>query len=178
MLHRCPLIYIAIVCYQLCLCLSTFIVLPMVLWIKTGYIQISCYRGVNIICKYYLLLSFHFMGRHCFDFWRINFDCGLFRLPDLDILNMGFEWFGDKAHGGCDRSAEYAYSSMAPDPTFAFVGGPCCPTLDFFPHTYIWMSSAWYVYRHERRCKNPYVAVSYHPVERGEGSSGWDHIKL
>ena len=23
------------------------------------------------------------------------------------------------AHGGCDRSAEDAYSSMAPDPTFA-----------------------------------------------------------
>ena len=35
------------------------------------------------------------------------------------------------AHGGCDRSAEDAYSSMAPDPAFAFVGGPCCPTLDF-----------------------------------------------
>jgi hypothetical protein len=35
------------------------------------------------------------------------------------------------AHGGCDRSAEDAYSSTAPDPTFAFVGDPCCPTLDF-----------------------------------------------
>jgi hypothetical protein len=35
------------------------------------------------------------------------------------------------AHGSCDRSAEDAYSSMAPDPTFAFVGGPCCLTLDF-----------------------------------------------
>ena len=32
---------------------------------------------------------------------------------------------------GCDRSADDAYSSMAPGPTFAFVGGPCCPTLDF-----------------------------------------------
>jgi hypothetical protein len=36
-----------------------------------------------------------------------------------------------KAHGGCDWSAEDAYSSAAPDHTFAFVGGPCCPTLDF-----------------------------------------------
>jgi hypothetical protein len=36
-----------------------------------------------------------------------------------------------KAHGGCDRSAEDAYSSMAPDPNFAFVGGLCCLTLDF-----------------------------------------------
>jgi hypothetical protein len=26
------------------------------------------------------------------------------------------------AHSGCDRSAEDAYSSVAPDPTFAFVG--------------------------------------------------------
>jgi hypothetical protein len=32
---------------------------------------------------------------------------------------------------GCDRSVGNAYSSSAPDPTFAFVGGPCCPTLDF-----------------------------------------------
>jgi hypothetical protein len=34
-------------------------------------------------------------------------------------------------HGGCDRSADDAYSSMTPDPTFAFFGGPCCLTLDF-----------------------------------------------
>jgi hypothetical protein len=32
------------------------------------------------------------------------------------------------AHGGCDRSAEDAYTY---DPTLAFVGGLCCPTLDF-----------------------------------------------
>jgi hypothetical protein len=36
-----------------------------------------------------------------------------------------------RAHGGCDRSAEDAYSSVEPDPTFAFVGGPCFPTLEF-----------------------------------------------
>jgi hypothetical protein len=36
-----------------------------------------------------------------------------------------------KAHGGCDRSAEDAYSSMAPDPTLAFVVGPCCLTLEY-----------------------------------------------
>jgi hypothetical protein len=36
-----------------------------------------------------------------------------------------------KAHDGCDRSAEDAYSSAAPDPTVAFVGGPYCLTLDF-----------------------------------------------
>jgi hypothetical protein len=32
---------------------------------------------------------------------------------------------------GCDWWAEDTYSSAAPDPTFAFVGGLCCPTLDF-----------------------------------------------
>jgi hypothetical protein len=36
-----------------------------------------------------------------------------------------------KAHGGCDRSAKDAYSFAAPDPTFPFVGGSCCPTLNF-----------------------------------------------
>ena len=40
-----------------------------------------------------------------------------------------FTTFLLRAHGGCDRSVEDAYSSMAPDPAFAF--GPCCPTLDF-----------------------------------------------
>ena len=30
-----------------------------------------------------------------------------------------------------DRSAGDAHSSAAPDPAFAFVGGPCCPTLEF-----------------------------------------------
>ena len=36
-----------------------------------------------------------------------------------------------KVHGGCDWSVEDAYSSAAPDPTFAFVRGPCCPTFHF-----------------------------------------------
>jgi hypothetical protein len=35
------------------------------------------------------------------------------------------------SHGGCDMSAEDVYIFVAPDPTFAFVVGPCCPTLDF-----------------------------------------------
>jgi hypothetical protein len=43
------------------------------------------------------------------------------------LINTGpyAEWFV------CERSAEDAYPSEAPDPTFAFVGGLCCPTLDF-----------------------------------------------
>ena len=49
----------------------------------------------------------------------------------LHALCRPFTLFRLRAHGGCDRSAEDAYSSMAPDLTFAFVGGPCCLTLDF-----------------------------------------------
>jgi hypothetical protein len=50
----------------------------------------------------------------------------------LDTLILTTDiWIWSGAHGGCDRSAEDAYSSMAPDPTFAFVGGRWCPTLDF-----------------------------------------------
>ena len=56
--------------------------------------------------------------------------CGLFRSPNLDTLILTTDIWS-RAHGGCDRSAEDAYSSMAPDPTFAFVGGQWCPTLDF-----------------------------------------------
>jgi hypothetical protein len=51
-------------------------------------------------------------------------------LPNFATLNLTTDiWNG--ALGGCDWSAEDAYSSAAPDPTFAFAGGPCCPTLDF-----------------------------------------------
>ena len=62
-------------------------------------------------------------------------------LPDVcmsDLEKLSYYWvdgpsitFRLKAHGGCDRSAEDADSSMTPDPSFAFVEGSCCPTLDF-----------------------------------------------
>jgi hypothetical protein len=51
-------------------------------------------------------------------------------------------WFQLRAHGGCDRSAEGAYSSMAPYPTFTFVEGLCGPTpyfvLSFLDYDYKW----------------------------------------
>jgi hypothetical protein len=47
-----------------------------------------------------------------------------------------FKRIWNAAHGGCDRSAGDAHSSTAPDPTFAFVGSPCCPTLDFVMITF------------------------------------------
>jgi hypothetical protein len=50
----------------------------------------------------------------------------------LDTLILTTDiWIWSGAHSWCDQSAEDAYSSMVPDPTFAFVGGPWCPTLDF-----------------------------------------------
>jgi hypothetical protein len=59
-------------------------------------------------------------------------DCRLFRSQSLDTLILTTDiWILSGAHDGCDRSAEDAYSSMAPDPASAFVGGPCCPTFDF-----------------------------------------------
>jgi hypothetical protein len=57
-------------------------------------------------------------------FVRLSFPYWLWRRVILSYFRL-------RAHGRCDRSAEDAYSSAAPDPTFAFVGGPCCPTLDF-----------------------------------------------
>jgi hypothetical protein len=42
-----------------------------------------------------------------------------------------FAWHEKRTPGECDRLAVDAYSSMAPNATFAFVGGPCCHTRDF-----------------------------------------------
>jgi hypothetical protein len=39
---------------------------------------------------------------------------------------------GNRAHGGCDRSAGNAYSSMARDPTSDVFGGPCTPFSDLY----------------------------------------------
>jgi hypothetical protein len=50
---------------------------------------------------------------------------------EFEIRIIPFAWYGDEAYGGCDGSAEDIYSSMAPDSTFAFVGGPYCPSLNF-----------------------------------------------
>jgi hypothetical protein len=61
-----------------------------------------------------------------------DFVCRLFGSLNLDTLNLTTDiWIRNGAHGGCDRSAGDAHSSAAPDPTFAFVGGPYCPALDF-----------------------------------------------
>jgi hypothetical protein len=40
----------------------------------------------------------------------------------LKVYNNPVYLILTRGHGRCDRSAEDAYSSLAPDPTFAFVG--------------------------------------------------------
>jgi hypothetical protein len=55
----------------------------------------------------------HLFHAFCF---QTGFDDGYFRIDNFD----------DR-----ERSAEYAYSSMAPDPTIAFIGCPCGLTLKF-----------------------------------------------
>ena len=42
-----------------------------------------------------------------------------------------YTYFRLRAHSGCGWSAEDAYSSYAPGPTFVYVRGLCCLTLDF-----------------------------------------------
>jgi hypothetical protein len=66
---------------------------------------------------------------------RSDFDSGLFRLPNSDTLILTtdfYVWYG--VHGGCDRSAGDAYSSMTLDPTSDIFRGPYTPILWFvFP---------------------------------------------
>jgi hypothetical protein len=69
-------------------------------------------------------------GFDCRFFSLLDFDCGLFHLPNLNTLSLTIDIW-NRAHCGCDWSAGYAHFSAAPDPTFAFVGGLRCPTFDF-----------------------------------------------
>jgi hypothetical protein len=95
-----------------------------------------------------------------------EFNCGLFRLHDMDILtsiadcsinhpdSQILKW----AHGGRDRLAEDAYFSMTPDPTFAFVGVYCCRTLDFVSAVWIMitfdtLSTSLYYFLWTNSCK-------------------------
>jgi hypothetical protein len=76
----------------------------------------------------FAIINHHWLVRWmiCFiAFVRLSFPHWLWRRVIL------YTQFRLRAHGGCDRSAEDAYSSTTSDPTFAFVGGPCSPTLDF-----------------------------------------------
>jgi hypothetical protein len=114
-----------------------------------------------------------------------NFDCGLFHSPNLDTPNLTTDiWIWNGAHGGCDLSAEDAHSSAAPDPTFAFVGGPCFPTLNFVIAFWIMimfytlLTSLFYI------LKQPTQAVLELPITRQElyhwvtVLTGWPHLLI
>jgi hypothetical protein len=61
-----------------------------------------------------------------------DFESGLFCLLNLDTLILITDFYVSYwAHGGCDRSAGDAYSSMAHDPTSDIFKGPCTPILFF-----------------------------------------------
>ena len=64
------------------------------------------------------------------------------------------------AHGGCDRSAGDAHSSAAPDPAFAFVGGTCCPTLEFV--IALWIMITFYTLLPSLFCICHYKNTSVH----------------
>jgi hypothetical protein len=58
-----------------------------------------------------------------------------------------FIWNECRAHGGCDRSTGYAYSSMAPDPTSDIFRGPCTPILWFvFSTGLIRLITVWFFF--------------------------------
>jgi hypothetical protein len=59
-------------------------------------------------------------------------NCSVYLIWTLILTTDFYVWYG--AHGGCDRSAGDAYSSMAPVPTSDIFRGPCTPILWFvFP---------------------------------------------
>jgi hypothetical protein len=70
------------------------------------YLGFKLGRALNPIENHHIILLAIKIGivwiLHCFKIWQI-------------------EW----------RNIQFANSSATPDPYFAFVGGPCCPTLDF-----------------------------------------------
>ena len=80
-----------------------------------SYIFFNCWRGCRLHYIYEETTGPLIVILHIFHTLRLNTEWDL------------------RAHGGCDRSAGDAYSSMAPDPT----SGSCAPILWFvFP---IWL---------------------------------------
>jgi hypothetical protein len=82
-----------------------------------------------------------------------------------------YTWFWLRVHGGCDWSAEDAYSTAAPDPTFAFVEGLCCPALEFLfafwimITYYTMLTSLFCMQKHLHEKNNP-LAVAFNSTFR------------
>jgi hypothetical protein len=107
-------------------------------WILAVNIKICVRQSIpnkKKVSKSYLnLVDFISKSLNAIQTWSIQMHHKLDFVLTTDI------WNG--AHDGCDPSAEDAYFSEAPDPTFTFVGGPCCPTLDFV--IAFWFTIAFY----------------------------------
>ena len=95
--------------------------------LSLSHMLTNLFHWRDIICR-----NAHLVHKNWYRIWfifipfvRLSFSYWIWRRV------IPFTLFRLRAHGGCDWSAEDAYSSMAPDPAFAFVEGPCCPTLDF-----------------------------------------------
>jgi hypothetical protein len=73
-------------------------------------------------------------------------------------------------HDRCDQSVENAYSFMAPDPTFAIFGGPCCPTFGIvYFGCGLWLRNFanWYFNRHFHPSKGhfPFITHNQYTVQ-------------
>jgi hypothetical protein len=74
------------------------------------------------------------------------------------------------------RSAEDAYSSAAPDPTFTFVGGPCCPTLDVV--IAFWIMIAFYTLLTSLFCSPVMSQILVIGGILKNAKIGWGHLKI
>jgi hypothetical protein len=80
-----------------------------------------------------IIALFAITNHHWPIYWMICFILSV-RLPISYWLwqrVIPYTWFRQRAHYMDDRSAEDGYSSAAPDPAFAFVGGLCCTLFRF-----------------------------------------------
>jgi hypothetical protein len=86
------------------------------------------YLQANIICCF--TYTYNFIYSVSFKCWRTTSQhiARTFFNSQAEVTVLQFRL---TAQGGCDRSAEDTYSSLASDPTFSFVEGPCYNTLDF-----------------------------------------------
>jgi hypothetical protein len=91
-----------------------------------------------------LMTLFAITSYHWPKYWMICFiECVRLSFPYwLWRRVIQYTLFRLRAHSVCDRSTEDAYYSAAPDPIFAFVGGPWCPTFDFV--IALWIMIAFY----------------------------------
>jgi hypothetical protein len=121
-------VYVSLTCQQRMLIPRRYLILPLVfLGVRLSPIFTIDYLMCLIWTHRFWLRIFSFTG-WTHRFWLQNVP---FRSPTVDTESDYWYHIWNGAHGGCDQSAGDAHSFATPDPAFAFVGGPCCPSLDF-----------------------------------------------